>query len=517
MSNGFNKRSLSPINLLFISFTAIFGSGWLFAPLYAAQIAGPGSLLAWLLGAVMAAVIGVTIAEVISRFPKVGGLNRVAYLSHGECLAFILTVLNLLVFIILPALEVRAVLQYLSSQIPGLIGQGGNLSASGYLLSILLLALASVANLFGTRTMAWFTSVSVFFKMLTPCLVCASFIWAVRETSFTQRVSWVAMFDTPWESIFQAIAVSGIIFSYNGFSQATVFGGEAQNPKRAIPFAILGSLLISAALYILIQYAFLVALPSTTLANGWKQLSFPGAEGPFSGVAALLGLHWLLGMIYTDAVVSPMGTAFAYSSSAPRLLYALSENLNAWVWLRRLNTRGVPVASIVFSFGFQALAFWMLPSLKAMIAILVAAFILCYTVAPAILLRIRAQLGEQPAVFRVPFYRLTCFLSISFSNLMVFACGWEALRNLGLTCVALIGIYWGVRRKSGKSLSEQMIGSEWFLFQAFCIVWLSFLKEKQCLSFSTSASLILGVSAVALILSQLRAPPMVTGGEESLA
>src|SRR3954465_6889328 len=103
MPTGTVKRELGTTNLLFISFAAIFGSGWLFAPFYAAQMAGPASLLAWGLGAVMSAVIGVTMAEVITLFPNTGGLNSVALITHGELLAFFVTVFNILVFIILPA------------------------------------------------------------------------------------------------------------------------------------------------------------------------------------------------------------------------------------------------------------------------------------------------------------------------------------------------------------------------------------------------------------------------------
>ncbi len=62
--------------------------------------------------------------------------------------------------------------------------------------------------------------------------------------------------------ILLAVSTSGIIFSYLGFEQADQLAGEAKNPKRDIPFAIIGSILIGMVIYILLQVAFLVALPA---------------------------------------------------------------------------------------------------------------------------------------------------------------------------------------------------------------------------------------------------------------
>ena len=117
-----SELKISHLNLLMISFAAIFGSGWLFAPLYAAQLAGPNSILAWCLGAAMAAVIGITMAEVTVLFPKNGGLNQIAQITHGDSLSLFVSVFNLLVFVVLPTLEVRAVLQYTDSYFHFLLG-----------------------------------------------------------------------------------------------------------------------------------------------------------------------------------------------------------------------------------------------------------------------------------------------------------------------------------------------------------------------------------------------------------
>ena len=43
-------RRFSPLHMLFLSINGIIGSAWLFAPMYAAKIAGSAAIISWLLG-----------------------------------------------------------------------------------------------------------------------------------------------------------------------------------------------------------------------------------------------------------------------------------------------------------------------------------------------------------------------------------------------------------------------------------------------------------------------------------
>ena len=59
--------------------------------------------------------------------------------------------------------------------------------------------------------------------------------------------------------MFTAVASGGVIFAYLGFEQAIQLGGESQNPRRNIPLAVIGSMVLGVVLYILLQIAFLGA------------------------------------------------------------------------------------------------------------------------------------------------------------------------------------------------------------------------------------------------------------------
>lgn len=498
-----SKREITNTHLLFISFAAIFGSGWLFAPLYAAQIAGPASLIAWVLGAVMSAVIGMTMAEVVVLFPRTGGLSQISSVTHGEFLSLCITVFNLLVFIILPAIEVRAVLQYLSSYFGIAVISENSVSMCSYVFAFFLLALITLVNLYGAKITATVTKAVVLFKVVTPILLCGSFLYTLGSNGSFDH-SRLAISTIPWNEVLQAIATSGIIFSFNGFNQATLFAGEAKNPQKSVPFAILGSLMISGLLYCLIQYVFLMAVPKESFINGWDKLSFSGDEGPFAGIATLLGLGWLLTIIYADAVISPLGTAFSYASAAPRLFHVLFEASLEKGRFLKLNQYGISPAIIGITFLLEYLTFIFLPSLKAMIALLVAAFVLCYTVAPASLLTLRRIRPELHRPFRVYMAPLISLLSLFFSNLMVFSCGWMALRNLlSVSFGLLIGyLVCQLKNHEMRVVQKDLKGSVWFLFQLCSIGALSWYDHHFSLPFLRVFASIGGISLVALAFSK---------------
>lgn len=499
MTSRHLKHEMSGYQLLFLSFAATFGSGWLFAPLFAAQMAGPASLVAWLLGGLMSMVIGLTIAEVVALHPKTGGLTHVSNITHGHMLSICITVLNLLVFLILPAIEVRAVMQYASSYMSG-ITQGDEFTVLGYALSFALLTVITLVNLYGVKTTARLTEIVVIFKILTPVLICFTFLYVLTNSGLIDNARLFegspSLSAIPWNAVFKAIATSGIIFSFNGFSQAALYAGEARNPQKSVPFAILGSLVLSASLYMLIQYVFLMAIPQEHLAQGWANVSFPGDQGPFVGLAVMLGATWILSIVYADSIISPLGTGFAYASAAPRLVFSLGENTELLRPLLKLNRFGVSTFTIIFTLVAECIAFILLPNLKMMIAILVAAFVLCYTVAPASLLVLRKTQPDLQRPFRVFAAPIVSYLSIFFSNIMVFSCGWIALRNLSVFSMGLMALLLVLQR--GSEGNKQFKGCLWFLFQLFAILGLSYWDHLNALSFPTMFFSVAGISAASL-------------------
>src|SRR5690242_15993753 len=82
------RRSIGFYGLMFVSLGSIIGSGWLLGALTAAEVAGPASVLSWLLAAFMLSLLALTYAELGATYPVAGGAGRFPYYSHGPIAGF---------------------------------------------------------------------------------------------------------------------------------------------------------------------------------------------------------------------------------------------------------------------------------------------------------------------------------------------------------------------------------------------------------------------------------------------
>src|SRR5579872_2965101 len=114
------NRRFSPISLLMLSINGMIGSAWLFAPLYAAKIAGSGAIIAWIIGGGATALIALTFAELSVLLPVAGGTAEIPQLSHGSFTSFVLSWVAWLSALTMAPIEVQAVLQYASTYFPSL-------------------------------------------------------------------------------------------------------------------------------------------------------------------------------------------------------------------------------------------------------------------------------------------------------------------------------------------------------------------------------------------------------------
>src|SRR3990167_3857785 len=109
------NRRFTPLTLLMISINGTVGSAWLFAPLYAAKIAGAAAILAWLIGGLATVLVALTFAELSVMFPVAGGSAQIPQLSHGALTSFVVSWTAWLSALTMSPIEVQAILQYAST------------------------------------------------------------------------------------------------------------------------------------------------------------------------------------------------------------------------------------------------------------------------------------------------------------------------------------------------------------------------------------------------------------------
>src|ERR1700761_5508468 len=109
------RRDVGRVGPTFVSLGSIIGSGWLLGALYAAQAAGPASLISWVLAGVMLAVLALVHAELGAAYPVAGGTARFPFFAFGSLAGFTAGWAAWLQAVTLAPIEVEASLQYLNN------------------------------------------------------------------------------------------------------------------------------------------------------------------------------------------------------------------------------------------------------------------------------------------------------------------------------------------------------------------------------------------------------------------
>ena len=432
------NRYFTPINLLMLSINGMVGSAWLFAPLYAARIAGSGAILAWLIGGIATAIIALTFAELSVLFPVAGGTAKIPQISHGRFTGFMVSWIAWLSALTVAPIEVQAILQYASTYFTSLVSTETGapiLTTIGMIWATVLMLVFCMINMVSYRGLVRFNFVLFAFKLF----VIIATIFALIDTQF-----YSIHFDeflstgnslTGWQAILAAVSSGGIAFAFTGFKHGVELAGETKRLSVAIPLSIVGSVISCLILYIGLQIAFIGAIHPSLLVNGWAHLTFLGDAGPFAGLAAGLGLVWLVKLLYIDATVSPAGAGLIYVTSTARILYAMSEIGYLPKWLQRLNKQGFPVAAIIVNFILGMFLFLPLPGWQAMVSFLVSGMVISYAMGPVALLCLRLEMPNKKRAFHLPAAKLICPIAFYFCNLFSYWCGWETIYKLSIAMV----------------------------------------------------------------------------------
>lgn len=432
-------RRFSPLTMLVLSINGMVGSAWLFAPLYAAKIAGSTALIAWLIGGAITVVIALTFAELSTMLPIAGGTTRMPQLSHGALTGFIISWVAWLSCVTMPPIEVQATLQYASTYFPSLthiVNGAPVLTGFGLLWAALLMGFLCCVNIGSFKGLVRFNLALFLFKILVIALTIGMLIKTqFHPVNFLSGEYALSDLHNHWQAILTAVATGGIAFAFTGFKHSVELAGETKNSQVAIPLAIVGSVVCCLLLYLGLQVAFIGALDPTSLISGWKNLTFAQEAGPFVGIAGILGLAWLVKLLYVDAAVSPLGAGFVYTTSTARIIYAMSQNGYLSSMLSRLNKNNFPAWAIGLNFIVGMFLFLPLPGWQNMVSFLVSAVVISYAMGPIAVVCLREQLPNEKRPFRLPAVKTMCVLAFYFCNLICFWTGWETMSKLAIALV----------------------------------------------------------------------------------
>lgn len=467
------RRALSLQDLFMISFGGVVGSGWLFGVSGAAVIAGPAAVISWVIAGIFMVAIALCFAEVASSVHKSGQLVRFPLYSHGGYAGFIIGWAYILGAITVPAIEAEAVISYAGTYIPWALQPNGLLTNSGIVVTALLIVGFFLLNYVGIKFLGRFNTIVTWWKLIIPTLTIIFLLSIFHASNFTAG----GFLPFGWPGVFVCIPAGGIAFSYLGFRGAAQFAGEAKNPQRDVPRAIILSIVAAMILYVLLQVVFTGGinwLAAGVTKGNWSGLSTgPLHNAPFynemkeAGIALLAGFSSFL---LADAIISPSGTGWIFLGEATRAVYGFGADGFFPKQLLKIEERTrIPIVALIVTTIIGAIFIAPFPSWYLFAGFITDAFTLSFIAGPLALhvFRKHAPLLTRP--FKLPF-------------------------ALPVGCLAFVGaaliVYW--------SEFSGLIYVFSVVFAGLPVFYMLYAPKK--LGISTSVSLVVGIVQFVLVV-----------------
>lgn len=348
------SRSMGIVRLTMIGVGATVGTGIFFVLNEAVPEGGPAVVLSFVLAGLTAALSALCYAELASTIPVSGASYTYAYATLGELVAYVVGACLLLEYGVATSAVSVGWSEYLNSllsdtvgwQLPAVLssapGEGGWINVP----AIVLVGLCCLLLVRGTRESTTINAITVFIKLGILALFCVIAATAFDSSHFDDFM--------PFGVTGVGTAASTIFFSYIGMDAVSTGGEEVANPRRTVPLAIVGTVVIVTVLYILVAVAGLGA-------QQWGEF-----EGQDAGLAAILnkvtGQGWPAVALAAGGVVSIFGVTLATLYGQTRILFSMGRDGMVPKAFHRVNPRTkTPVPNTLIVSGFVALLAGFLP------------------------------------------------------------------------------------------------------------------------------------------------------------
>jgi basic amino acid/polyamine antiporter, APA family len=295
------RRELGHWDLTAIGINQVIGSAIFVQPaLYAASVGGWSPWMVVAVG-VASLLIALSFAEVGSRFEGTGGPYLYARAAFGRFVAFEVGWMMWFTRAASWGAVINVLATSLGFYFPALTAGWPRAT----LITVIIGVIAGI-NIRGIRQSSTVLNVFTIGKMLPLVAFIVAGIFFIDPSRLTPGAS------PPLEQL----SATGLllIFAFGGYEVVPVPAGEAKDPRRAVPFALVMTIVIVTIVMTLVQVVALGTLPSLTT-----------SKTPLADAAAIfLGASGAL-LITLGAVFSTTGNNMGQALSGSRNLFALAE------------------------------------------------------------------------------------------------------------------------------------------------------------------------------------------------
>jgi amino acid transporter len=405
------KRELGRWDLTAIGVNQVIGGAIFLMPSQVAAQIGAWSVLAFVLVGAASLLVALCFAEVGSRFEGTGGPYLYTRAAFGRFAGFEVGFLQWFARVTSHSSIVNGVALALAFYWPTLASGPGR---SAVIIG-LTLALTAI-NLVGIRQSAWVVNLLTIGKLLPLG------VFITVGAFFFRSANVASLGPVTWHQATTAALL--MIFVFGGYDVVPVPAGEANDPRRHVPFALIMTIVTVTIVMTLVQLVTTGTLPNlagsrTPLADA--AYAFMGSAG-----ALLIGIGSLISMTGNNAGQILTGS---------RMLFALAENGQLPRWFGRIHPRYRTPANAILFTATVALVLALTGSFVKLAVVSAVARLVIYTGASASTLILRRQRFSdvvQRPTFVIAFGPVVPLLAVLVSVAILFGATREQILGGGL-------------------------------------------------------------------------------------
>lgn len=365
----------------------IVGSGIFRTPATVAEMLGTvgGVAAVWTVAGLVTLCLALCLAELATMFPRAGGLYVYLREAFGPAVAFVYGWVFLLVN---PAAWAGIALicaEYVSALYP-LTAVQQRLAATA------AVSIVTVANYFSVALAAALQSTATLAKLLALAVI-AGVIFASGDGAGGALAGPVT-FHLPSAGVF-GTAVVAALWAYEGAAAACAGFGEVRDPGRTLPRALVLGVGVVVVLYLVINAAYLYALPMRGVASSGSVAAdaMRAVVGPFGAA-----------IVAACAIVATFGALASTAMVDPRVFFAMARDGAFLAVVGRIHPRRQTPHVAVLTCGALAVLYLWIRSFEQLAAQFVLGMWLFYVLAVLGLFRLRAARPAATRPYRVPGY-----------------------------------------------------------------------------------------------------------------
>ncbi|PPQ53022.1 amino acid permease [Paenibacillus peoriae] len=402
-STGRLKRTMGAFDLTMLGVGCIIGTGiFVITGKAAAENAGPGLMLSFVIAGIACVLAALCYAELSSTVPAAGSAYAYSYIVFGEILAWVLGWDLILEYGVAAASVSSGWSAYFQGLLAGfdvhlpLALTAAFDSTKGTIIdlpAVCIIMLITLLLSLGAKETVRFNLIMVCVKVGVVLLFIGIGIFYVKPDN------WTPFLPYGFSGVLSAAAI--VFFAYLGFDAISTAAEEVRNPQRNMPIGIISSLAICTVLYIAVSVVLTGMVPYTQL----------GVSDPVAFALRFIHQDFVAGLISVGAIAGMTTVLLVLLFGQTRLIFSMSRDGLLPVFLSKINIKTqTPIRSTWLVGSIIALASGLFP-LHALTNLTSIGTLFAFAVVSVGVIVLRKKRPDLKRGFTVPWVPLLPLLS----------------------------------------------------------------------------------------------------------